>query len=134
MKLNLKPTSRSAVLGIVMILAGTVTGCGSGGGGAPAPAAPAAPRNEVDAKLDEFERHLDATDLVFKDIDAAPPAEAARKSVAADAHITAMGDIVNSLKTAATTPEQDQRFARLLPRAQAQMRKNVEVSRRLRGH
>jgi hypothetical protein len=129
MRWNVKAVRFAVVWAVVAAAAG----CGSGGGGAPAPAPPAAPRNEVDAKLDEFERHLDAIDLVFKDIDAAPPAEAARKSVAADAHITAMGDIVNSLKTVATTPEQDKRFAQLLPRAQAHMRKNVEISRRLKG-
>ncbi len=87
----------------------------------------------MDAKLDEFERHLEAIDLIFRDIDAVPPADAARKSVAADEHITAMGDIVNALKTVATTDAQNGRFARLLPRAQAHMKKNVEVSRRLRG-
>jgi hypothetical protein len=33
----------------------------------------------VDGKLDEFERHLGAIDLVFRDIDTVPPADAARR-------------------------------------------------------
>lgn len=126
------PGRRCAWLFATVAFAVSVVGCGSGGG-APAPAAPAAPRDAVDAKLDEFERHLEAIDLIFRDIDTVPPADAARKSVAADEHITAMGEIVNALKTVATTDAQNGRFARLLPRAQAHMKKNVEVSRRLRG-
>lgn len=114
-------------------LAAGVAGCGSGGGAAPVPAPPAAQRDAVDLKLDEFERHVGAIDLIFRDIDTVPPADAARKSVAADEHITAMGEIVNALKTVPTTDAQNERFARLLPRAQAHMKKNVEVSRRLRG-
>jgi hypothetical protein len=120
-----------AHLSAVVMFAWCVAGCGPSG--VPAPAPPPSPRDAVDAKLDEFERHLDAIDLIFRDIDTVPPADAARKSVAADEHITAMGAIVNSLKTAATTDAQNDRFARLLPRAQAHMKKNVEVSRRLKG-
>ena len=44
-----------------------------------------------------------------------------------------VGAIVNALKTVSTTDAQNDRFARLLPRAQAHMKKNVEVSRRLKG-
>ncbi len=62
-----------------------------------------------------------------------PPEQAAEKSVAAHAHINAMGSIVNSLKTSAATPEQESRFQGLMARADAHMRKNLELSARLRG-
>lgn len=124
---------RRCVRLFVVALAAGAAGCGSGGGAAPAPAPSAPPRDAVDAKLDEFERHLEAIDLIFRDIDTVPPADAVRKSVAADEHITAMGAIVNALKTATTTDAQNDRFARLLPRAQAHMKKNVDVSQRLKG-
>lgn len=76
---------------------------------------------------------MDAIDRTVRDIDTVPPADAARKSVAADEYISAMGEVVNALKTVPTTDAQNERFARPLPRAQAHRRKNAEVSRRLRG-